>query len=249
MKTWKSYFTCYYFFLYFVYQSVVGRKTGTGLHLPGHCILGWKRLSAFAGSSVSFSLSFHFILAPGSATMAPADRRPETLGSHPLRLKSILQQIHDEDCPHVPNPPRCKKRAAVALIIRIRPTYPHQAVYDKEKCSSASQSYQECLDSFFSQEWVQEGDAEVLFIKRAARVGDRWTGHIALSGGKREEDDKDDRATSSRETREEIGLDLENEHSLFVGNLPERMVKSPWGETASVALSFPIPLFLINDAD
>ena len=181
--------------------------------------------------------------------MGSTDRGPETPGTHPLRLKSILQQIHNEDCPHIPNPPGCKKRAAVALVIRTRPTYPHDAVYDKDQCSAASQSFQKCLDSFFSQEWVQEGDAEVLFIKRAARVGDRWTGHIALAGGKREEADKDDRATSSRETREEIGLDLDNEHSLFVGNLPERVIKSTWGETPCGPLHFPIPLSLIDDAD
>lgn len=173
--------------------------------------------------------------------MGPADRGPGTPGSHPLRLKSILQQIHDEDCPHVPNPPGCKKRAAVALVIRIRPTYPHQAVYDKNKCSSVAQSFQECLDNFFFQEWVQEGDAEVLFIKRAARVGDRWTGHIALAGGKREAGDLNDRATSSRETREETGLDLDNEHSLFVGNLPERVIRSTWGKTPWVSLSSRYP--------
>lgn len=196
-----------------------------------------------------FLFNLHPAPSPFPMIMGAADRGPETPGSHPLRLKSILQQIHHEDCPHVPNPPGCKKRAAVALIIRIRPTYLQQAIYDKGQGSSATQSFQECLDSFFAQEWVQEGDAEVLFIKRAARVGDRWTGHIALSGGKREEADKDDRATSSRETREEIGLDLDTEHSLFVGNLPERVIRSTWGETPYVPFNFLIPLSLINDAD
>ena len=165
--------------------------------------------------------------------MGPADPGPDTPGTHPLRLKAVLQQIHQEDCPHV-NPPDCPKRAAVALVIRIRPTYPHQAVYNKTQCSSVAQSFQECLDSFFSQSWVQEGDAEALFIKRAARVGDRWTGHIALPGGKREPADSDDRATSSRETREETGLELDTEHCILVGNLPERVVKSPWGKTPCV---------------
>ena len=181
--------------------------------------------------------------------MEPADPGPETPGSHPLRLKSILQQIHDEDCPHIPNPPGCKKRAAVALAIRIRPTYPHQAVYNKDRCSSKAQSFQDCLDSFFTQDWVKEGDAEVLFIKRAARVGDRWTSHIALPGGKREGKDMDDCATSSRETREETGLDLDNEHSLLVGNLPERVIKSTWGETPWASLFSSITPSLITHAD
>ena len=163
--------------------------------------------------------------------MGPPDSPPEPASSHPLRLKAILQQINQEDCPKLPNPPGCKKRASVALILRIRPRYPHnQAVYDEDRCSSVSRPFQECLDNFFSQEWVREGDAEVLFIKRAARVGDRWTSHIAMPGGKREPADSDDRATSSRETREEIGLDLDVEHCLYIGNLPERSIESPLGK-------------------
>lgn len=162
--------------------------------------------------------------------MGPADSQPEIPSSHPLRLKAALQQINKEDCPELPNPPGCKKRASVALILRIRPKYPHQAVYDKYRCSSVDRPFQECLDHFFSQEWVREGDAEVLFIKRAARVGDRWTGHIAMPGGKRDAADSDDRATSSRETREEIGLDLDVEHCLYIGNLPERSIESPIGK-------------------
>ena len=159
--------------------------------------------------------------------MGPGSEIP---GAHPTRLKTILQQIHEEDCPHVPYPPETKKRAAVALVIRVRPTYTHQPIYEKSQCSSVTSPFQECLDAFFSQEWVQQGDAEVLFIKRAARVGDRWTGHIALPGGKREPDDSSDLATSSRETREEIGLNLNSEDCLLIGNLPERMIKSAWGK-------------------
>ncbi|CAD6572106.1 MAG: hypothetical protein ASARMPREDX12_002994 [Alectoria sarmentosa] len=178
--------------------------------------------------------------------MGPADRGPETPGSHPLRLKAALQQIHKQDCPYLPNPPGCKKRAAVALVIRVRPTYPHHAVYDKKQCSSLAQPFRDCLDSFFSQEWVQEGDAEVLFIKRAARVGDRWTGHIALPGGKREPADSHDRATSSRETREETGLELDTEDCVLVGNLPERVIKSGWSEEPWVSFFYLIPPSLIN---
>ena len=168
--------------------------------------------------------------------MGPAEGQSQTPSSRPLRLKAVLDQIHREDCPYIANPPGCKKRASVALVIRVRPTYPHQPVYDKERCSSGDRPFQECLDNYFSQEWVQEGDAEVLFIKRAARVGDRWTSHIALPGGKMEEGDRDDRATSSRETREEIGLDLDVEHCLYVGNLPERVIESPWGKAPYVSM-------------
>ena len=78
---------------------------------------------------------------------------------------------------------------------------------------------------------MQKGDPEVLFIKRAARSGDRWTGHIALPGGKREPSDPDDRAAATRETEEEVGLDLNADHCIFVGNLPERVITTNWGNT------------------
>ncbi len=49
---------------------------------------------------------------------------------------------------------------------------------------------------------------EVLFIRRAVRAGDPWSGHIGLPGGRREAGDADLLATAIRETREEIGVEL-----------------------------------------
>ncbi|KAI4257254.1 MAG: hypothetical protein L6R42_005787, partial [Xanthoria sp. 1 TBL-2021] len=97
-------------------------------------------------------------------------------------------------------------------------------------------SDQERLNAFFTQEWVQWGDPEVLFIKRAARKGDRWTSHIAFPGGGRDPEDKDDLAASIRETREEIGMDLEANHCLNVGNLSERVVTAWLGKTPLMVL-------------
>lgn len=77
---------------------------------------------------------------------------------------------------------------------------------------------------------MQKGDPEVVFIKRAARVGDRWTSHVALPGGKRDPEDEDDKAVAIRETVEEIGLDLTSPNAFFVGNLPERVVSTSWGK-------------------
>ena len=69
----------------------------------------------------------------------------------------------------------------------------------------------------------------MLFIRRATRKGDRWTGHVAFPGGKRDETDVDDRSASIRETEEEVGLSLEPRNALFIGALPERIVTTAWG--------------------
>ena len=49
---------------------------------------------------------------------------------------------------------------------------------------------------------------ELLLIRRATRDDDPWSGHMALPGGRRDPDDADAVATASRETLEEVGVDL-----------------------------------------
>ncbi|NCO50914.1 MAG: NUDIX domain-containing protein, partial [Deltaproteobacteria bacterium] len=49
---------------------------------------------------------------------------------------------------------------------------------------------------------------ELLFIRRAERENDPWSGDIAFPGGGIEAQDIDCRAAAERETREEIGLSL-----------------------------------------
>jgi 8-oxo-dGTP pyrophosphatase MutT (NUDIX family) len=55
----------------------------------------------------------------------------------------------------------------------------------------------------------RDGETELLFIRRAKRRGDPWSGHMAWPGGKREPNDPSLLACAVRETHEEIGLDLE----------------------------------------
>ncbi|KAJ5584144.1 uncharacterized protein N7459_003944 [Penicillium hispanicum] len=145
----------------------------------------------------------------------------------PHHLQGVLSELHQQPYPHVPNPPGCRKRASVALILRVRPTYDHWP--DSTSIGDPSLPVEQRLKGFFAQPWVQHGEPEVLFIKRASRVGDRWTGHVALPGGKRDPEDADDRAAAIREASEEIGLNLTTDDCIYVGNLPERVVTTSWG--------------------
>ena len=48
----------------------------------------------------------------------------------------------------------------------------------------------------------------VLLMKRTAREGDPWSGHISLPGGGYQDADRDLLATAIRETREELAIEL-----------------------------------------
>ncbi len=53
-----------------------------------------------------------------------------------------------------------------------------------------------------------EHGPELLFIERALREGDHWSGDMAFPGGRRDEIDADAEATARRETFEELGIVL-----------------------------------------
>ncbi len=71
-----------------------------------------------------------------------------------------------------------------------------------------------------------DGGLEALFIKRATREGDPWSGQIALPGGRRNADESSLRLTAIRETFEEIGLDLAADGE-FLGELSELRPRTP----------------------
>jgi 8-oxo-dGTP pyrophosphatase MutT (NUDIX family) len=62
-----------------------------------------------------------------------------------------------------------------------------------------------------------EPSPRVLLMKRAERPGDPWSGHISLPGGRYQASDGDLRITAIRETREELGIDLDG--AQLLGNL------------------------------
>jgi 8-oxo-dGTP pyrophosphatase MutT (NUDIX family) len=57
---------------------------------------------------------------------------------------------------------------------------------------------------------LRDGDtgAELIAIHRSHRRGDPWSGHMALPGGRQHGDDRDLPMTATRETLEEVGVDL-----------------------------------------
>ncbi|MGB1884615.1 MAG: NUDIX hydrolase [Gammaproteobacteria bacterium] len=69
---------------------------------------------------------------------------------------------------------------------------------------------------------LAEGQREldVCFIRRAERDGDPWSGQVAFPGGRADLTDPDAHAVAERETFEEIGLTLQQQHR--VGPLPVR---------------------------
>ena len=71
---------------------------------------------------------------------------------------------------------------------------------------------------------VSNPDA-LLLIRRAERVGDPWSGHMALPGGRRERLDPDLLTTSIRETAEEVGIELTP--TQLAGNLEDVVPRTP----------------------
>jgi 8-oxo-dGTP pyrophosphatase MutT (NUDIX family) len=61
--------------------------------------------------------------------------------------------------------------------------------------------------------------AEILFIKRAERPGDPWSGHVAFPGGRAEVSDDTLLDIAMREAAEEVGIDA-RQGGRLLGRLP-----------------------------
>jgi len=75
---------------------------------------------------------------------------------------------------------------------------------------------------------VRDAGLELLLVRRAERAGDPWSGHVALPGGLEEPKDWSLEVTAQRETKEEIGLDLE-EGARLLGRMSTEVSKTKRG--------------------
>src|ERR1700760_3788257 len=164
--------------------------------------------------------------------MSRPKSKPQTFSVSTIpHLHHLLRDLHKYPYDVLPSPPNLKRRASVALIIRIRPHYRYTPT---TFALPEGGTVPEKLDDFFAQDWVQHGDPEVLFIKRASNERDKWTGHIAFPGGRRDPEDEDDYSTAIRETWEEVGIDLreQSSYALPAGNISQTVITESWKEKA-----------------
>lgn len=102
----------------------------------------------------------------------------------------------------------------------------------------------------------------VLIIERARQTNDRWSGHMALPGGRRAATDVDLAQTAARETHEEVGVLVDQDQFVarlddqrgrsrpivvasFVFALDEQVQLEP--EPAEVAAAWWLPLSVLTD--
>jgi 8-oxo-dGTP pyrophosphatase MutT (NUDIX family) len=64
----------------------------------------------------------------------------------------------------------------------------------------------------------------MLFIERARNQNDPWSGQIAFPGGNRDPEDDDVLSTAIRETREEVGIQLDQ--SSLIGRIDDQQGRS-----------------------
>ncbi len=65
----------------------------------------------------------------------------------------------------------------------------------------------------------RDDQAEVLFIERASRAGDPWSGHMAFPGGRVDPGDEGTRGAAERETLEEVAVSLAD--GTYLGRLDD----------------------------
>jgi 8-oxo-dGTP pyrophosphatase MutT (NUDIX family) len=71
---------------------------------------------------------------------------------------------------------------------------------------------------------MENAHEELLFIQRARREGDPWSGDMAFPGGRLQPEDESARAAAERETLEETGMDL-GRHGRYITRLSDLITR------------------------
>ena len=108
---------------------------------------------------------------------------------------------------------KSKKRAGVAAVLRVFSADSGRCIGGDTPAAVAHAAIQD-----------HSAQLEMLFLKRALRKRDPWSGNVALPGGHRDPGDADDQAAAQRECWEEAGLDLGGDDFAFLGALDQRPI-------------------------
>ena len=109
--------------------------------------------------------------------LIPEAFRDESLENVPTpifirRLKENLDRSKPFKITVDPKTARKPKRASVAIILSLKPKQLHQ------NATSITKSLTADLESFLKQDWVYDAIMDFVYIKRATRKGDRWSGQV-----------------------------------------------------------------------
>ncbi len=166
----------------------------------------------------------------------PSPRPPGT------RRRGVLAQNHDPEAQHAAgsaaDPSASHELGSSGVhVSQASLGGPTAAGVSSLASSVASVDLSSTLTTFFDQPWVQRGTPEILYIKRAARIGDNWSAHVAFPGGRKEEGDENGLYTAMRETWEEVGIDLAEKEFSCVGQLDDREITTSLGKRLLMVLS------------
>ncbi|MCG8620203.1 MAG: CoA pyrophosphatase, partial [Desulfobacterales bacterium] len=88
-------------------------------------------------------------------------------------------------------------------------------------------------------------DIELLFIRRAIRQGDPWSGHVGLPGGKMDDSDDSGRSAAIRELMEETGIDIRSCGS-YLGRLSDLLTRSHNNRRPMIVTPY---IFFVNGSE
>jgi 8-oxo-dGTP pyrophosphatase MutT (NUDIX family) len=131
-------------------------------------------------------------------------------------------------------------RASVALLLRVR-GLPQDSYAMPNVTTLSSEAPRRLLELSTAE------NTELLFIKRWERKSDPWGGHVAFPGGKAEKGESD-LETALRETREEIGLDLNSGSFICLGQLNEAPIYGS-GKRRHGSVYVPFVFLLCNGSE